>query len=431
MKILLMISLYQLLIIQISSKVIFDIVKCTEVFSPELLLRFNKFFTNSDGEVDESEEANERVAVEINPPSINGSGDECHWKLDLSAISNFQELLITYGEAFTDGFSLDIRDDSKKIINGEGYSFYIYTKPHEQEDISAEDQDNANKTTLLQLQDSLSIFLADQGATSKAPIEKFSDGFLFRISFEMTQDEIIDSVLDTRYLGKCDLIFESVFKLMENIFGFEILNKQDIHVEDHREDLINYCAANFDILKTDNNESLRIYNKKVPDMKHLIFRHQINEDNQLHESQSLDRSVSSLNFPIKNLKIYFEKIRKVNEKGEVYNDNLEEDFYYTMNFHLFLYNEYSEPVQVQKDKLKDFSMKLERIYCLNFKCEDSKDGMQLNFMKQNRDVNPEHFYYVNYFKPAHIIDHIKRLNEINKEPVDENHVDDERRLLIV
>ena len=258
---------------------------------------------------------------------------------------------------------------------------------------------------VLNLQDDIKVFLINEpdiveGETTLTPPEPLENGIVFKISKQEENININFTQMNDRYYQKCDLLFETLFRLIEDSFDVQIENKDEILVSDHQEGGKNYCASNFFLERTAKT-NVRIRNEKeIPNMKDIVFREK--RIDTLQESSGLD-----LTLPIKNLKIYFEKTNRTDINGEeVSSGSPDRHMYFTMNFHLFFYNEYGSQAKKEEHKINQIVDEIEKVYCLNFGCEpDFKSKTELNFFKENTSMNPEHYMVVNYFKPSLMFEH--------------------------
>ena len=100
--------------------------------------------------------------------------------------------------------------------------------------------------------------------------------------------------------------------------------------------------------------------------------------------------------------------------------------YFTMNFHLFFLNEYGSQAKREEKRIEQIVNEIEKVYCINFKCEpDFDSGTELNFFRENTQMNPEHYMVVNFFKPSMLYEHLLQSKEDSQELHQEK---DERRL---
>ena len=100
--------------------------------------------------------------------------------------------------------------------------------------------------------------------------------------------------------------------------------------------------------------------------------------------------------------------------------------FYTMNFHIFFFTKFGDRQKLEQERLNEIINELESVYCLNFICEKSKEGLDLNFINVESAINPQHYYFTNYFKPCFVYEHFLMSVEINHEVKKEQ---DEERLL--
>ena len=89
--------------------------------------------------------------------------------------------------------------------------------------------------------------------------------------------------------------------------------------------------------------------------------------------------------------------------------------FYTMNFHIFFFNRFGDRQKLEQERINEIVNELESVYCLNFICEQSKEGLDLNFINQESAINPQHYYFTNYFKPCFVYEHFLMSVEINHE----------------
>jgi hypothetical protein len=367
----------------------------------------------------------------IESPHASETLDFCQWTIDVSEVSKyFEKVMVIYGELTTRDFSNEQRDDDTIVIHGEGYKFFLWYKPDLQRYYETKEyQDEMKKQdpqprlptkedcykNVLNLQDELKVFLVSnpdiiQGESTLPPPVPLSNGLLFTIAKKIENIKINYSILNDRYYQKCDLLFETLFRLIEDSFDVRIENKEDLDVLDHVEGDKNYCASNFYFEQTNANH-YKIRNEgTIPDMDQIIFRER------RIETEQKDKGID-LNLPVKNLKIYFEKTDRMDADGKrVDSGDKDHHMYFTMNFHLFFLNEYGPKADKEEAKIERIVEEIEKVYCINFGCEpDFDSGTELNFFRENVKMNPEHYMVVNYFKPSLVFEHYLLSQEDSKE----------------
>lgn len=342
----------------------------------------------------------------------------------------FEKVLVTFGELTTTAFRKEDRNDDTFVVHGEGYTFYIWYKEEAnkyyksgeyKQLVKQDDPDLKFKSQkeliarIMALQDVLKVFFIEHheiidGDISLPPPEPVGNGIIFRIAKKDEQIDIDFPVLQDRYVKKCDLLFESLFRLIEDLFSVKILNKEEVKVFDHLEDGKEYCAANFYLDKTSQIEYNLRNKEEIPLMSEIAFQKHILDVPQ--KEYGID-----IKMPIKNLKVYFEKtsIADINNHPIV-KASKDHHMYFTMNFHLFFWTEYGERAKVEEARIEKIVDEIEKVYCMNFKCEPDLDTQtELNFFKVNRHINPEHFMVVNYFKPSLVYEHFLLSKEDKKE----------------
>ena len=336
--------------------------------------------------------------------------------------------MVTYGELTTRAFSVEDRDDDSFVIHGEGYTFYFWYLPelerfYQSKEYSLEMQKDQPRLpsredsfkNVLNLQDELKVYLVDNpevigGSTNLPTPVALSNGIMFKIAKKQENISIDFSVLNDRYYKKCDLLFETLFRLLEDAFDINIENKDEVQVVDHVEGGKNYCASNFFLERT-SKINVKLRNEtEIPDMDEIVFRERRVDTPQ-------DASGIDLDFPIKNLKVYFEKTERVDLNGErMETGSKDHHMYFTMNFHLFFYTRYGPKADKEEAKIEWIVDEIEKVYCMNFGCEpDLESGTELNFFRDNTQMNPEHYMVVNYFKPSLMFEHYLLSKEDSKE----------------
>lgn len=148
----------------------------------------------------------------------------------------------------------------------------------------------------------LTIILIEKGDISYSTVKSYADGFMFHVSYLEETKDIDYGSINGRYVNKCDLIFESLFSLIEKKFSVQILNKGDVEVVDHYENTNEYCAANVDFNPTEVRGEFVIVNEKVVDMSKLIFREeQVNTAEDVNSFMPIPNN--TFTFPIRNMKV--------------------------------------------------------------------------------------------------------------------------------
>lgn len=404
--------------------------------------------------------------LESIPLKVSESGDYCEWHFDLDTATNeFKRLLITYGFADTKSFLKEQRDDDHKIIHGEGYSFYFWFKPEvvefyksqdeakaskdqnqenleakddrsEQVDEEAESSDFRTREETYELVETFrdSVYgVMEQDVYKPAPIEPVSDGFMFKISEFKDSIDIDFELLNQHYLDHCDALYESLFDIIEKTFEFEIVEKEILKVVDLVEDGKKYCASNMYFRVNNEGKTVRLMNGDIKKMKKIQFAKPLNND-----AKKFDKDLDFTTFPIKNLKVYFEKTQRVDKFGAPLKEASENVHqYYTMNFHMFFLNYYGPNQKLEEKMVAKVVDDMETVYCLNFQCEPDLDTQtQLNFTFRNEKVNPEHYMIINYFKPSFLFEHMIQNAEDAEEIAEEDeegeklmHHEEERKLV--
>jgi hypothetical protein len=393
--------------------------------------------------------------MEIQPPEISDTGDYCEWIFDISENSHeFNKLIITFGLATTSAFPISQRDDDKKIIHGEGYTFYLWYK-HEVEEyyksneyqkrmhdlekekngeidekndeISEKNDENDENDAPFATREETYQKIADfqekvysimsEEEFSKAILEPLSNGLLFKISKGETSVDIDYMLLNKQYLGKCDQLYESFFNIIEKTFKYEIKDKDMLKVRDHIENGKVYCASNFYLRQQKGEKVVRVMNDDIVKMSDIEFNKM---PTNTVKDFSYDLDYTTL--PIKNIKVYFEKTQRVDSQGQALKVGSKDNhLYYTMNFHIFFTNYYGPNQEIEQKMINQIVDEMEAIYCLNFQCEpDLDNGMELNFTSKNTRVNPEHFMVVNYFKPSYMFEHMIQNAQDSEEIEEEN-----------
>jgi hypothetical protein len=386
--------------------------------------------------------------TETIPLKISETGDYCELGYDVNENSKeFGRFLITFGFANTKAFAKESRDDDNKVIHGEGYTFYLwykeevleYYKTDEYKAIearhkdnitdNADNEDNGEETesgTYRTREETYEVVEGlknsvyehmQQDVFKPAQTEPVFDGFMFKISEETNSIDIDFDLLNTHYLDHCDALYESLFNIIEKIFKFEITDKEVLQVKDVIEDGKTYCVSSV-YFRLDNHEKkARLMNEDITPMKDIKF-----SKARVNQVKKIDRDLEYTTFPIRNLKVYFEKTQRVNEFGEALSKGTpEHHMYYTMNFHLFFTNSYGPNQGLEEKMIEQVVDEMEAIYCLNFECEPDLDSQtQLNFTYRNEEISPEHYMIVNYFKPSFMFEHMIQNAEDDEEVREED-----------